>query len=104
LTAPELNSRSNQLRGARSTSLLPGWTEHAGEDTDSRASTPLTAVGISNGILVHFNFFNYICHFPAFDTCFFFTDRSVGQGDRQFRQEKPEHRTVQLHRRRGVRF
>jgi hypothetical protein len=45
-----------------------------------------TACGTSDGSLVHFNF-NYICHFSGFGTYFFFTDRSVGQGDGQFCQE-----------------
>ena len=45
-----------------------------------------TACGTSDGLLVHFNF-NYICHFAGFGTYFFFTDRSVGQGDGQFCQE-----------------
>jgi hypothetical protein len=45
-----------------------------------------TACGTSDGLLMHFNF-NYICHFSGFGTYFFFTDRSINQGDGQFCQE-----------------
>jgi len=46
-----------------------------------------TACGTSDGTnLVHFNF-NFICHFAGFGTYFFFTDRSIQQGDGQFCQE-----------------
>lgn len=52
---------------------------------DSDCTLAGTACGSSDGLQVDFNF-NYICHFAGFGTYFFFTDRSIQQGDGVFCQ------------------